>query len=284
MVVRSSFASFRSAKEKSESCVAFCFLTRELPLQSELWYEFFLEGARKGLPHVVCVHNKEPVVSAASPEHAARHFFAARTVSRPVATEWGNVSLVRATLELWREAIAREPRVTHLCLLSEACAPVSGFERTWRSIARRARTTFDVRPPQESSDRWAHLRDQTLIAAKHRRKQSQWFVACRADADWFLATDFTDRWGDDPFAPDEHYFIALLAQHGRPYDDRKTTFNDWAWKPRFPHAAPGPVARQARPHVFGRVDAATLDALRRDGFLFLRKVRADTVVELDVDL
>ena len=274
----SSFASF----QRQSTCVAFCFLTRELPLQSELWYEFFLEAAHKGLPFVVCVHNKEPVRADCGPAHRARHWFRERCVRRPVETWWGNISLVRATLCLFREAIAREPRTTHLCLLSEACVPLAGFEAISGAVGARDRTTFDVRPPNESYDRWGHLADKTLIRPRNRCKQSQWFVAHRRDADWFVANDATDRWGEPPFAPDEHYFISLLKERGVDFGDAKTTFNDWAWRPRFPHSGPGPVARQARPHVFDRVDAATVAALRAEGFLFLRKVRADTVVELDL--
>lgn len=91
-------------------------------------------------------------------------------------------------------------------------------------------------------------------------------------------------WGEDPFAPDEHYFISMMAEHDRPFDSRQTTFNDWAWKARFPHARPGPDPRAARPHIFDRVEfGSTIHALRREGFLFLRKVAAHAVVELDFD-
>ena len=265
-------------------CVAFCFLTRELPLQSELWYEFFREGERAGLPFVVVVHAKARARDA-SPAHVARHYFKKRCMANPVPTAWGTVSLVEATLALWREALAREPRTTHLVLLSESCAPLWGFAACWRSVAAFPCTTFDVRPRGESADRFAELADPTLVPPAHRRKQSQWFVATAEDAVWFLGRDWTARWGAAAFGADEHYFISLMDVHGRPFDDRPTTFNDWGWKARFPHARPHVDAETRRtwlPHVFDRVDAGTIAALRAEGFLFLRKVAADAVVELDL--
>lgn len=266
-------------------CVAFCFLTRELPLQSELWYEFFREGERLGLPFVVVVHAKVRARDA-SPAHVARHYFKTRCVARPVDTAWGTVSLVEATLALWQAALDRAPRTTHLALLSESCAPLCGFEACWRAIRAFSRTTFDVRPRRESAERFEELKDATLISPEHRRKQSQWFVCAADDARWFVArAAWTARWGDSAFGADEHYFISLMAEHGRDFDDVKTTFNDWGWRARFPHARPHVDAETRRtwlPHVFDRVDAATIDALRAEGFLFLRKVAAHAVVELDL--
>ena len=183
-----------SSSFRDHGCIAFCFLTRELPLQSELWYEFFAEAREKGLPFVVVVHNKERI-SKASPAHTARHWFKERVCGRTVDTAWGNVSLVRATVEMWREAIRREPRVSHLCLLSESCIPLWGFAQIHRAVVCMPRTTFDARPRGESNDRFEHLKDQSLVRPEHRRKQAQWFVAARRDADWFLKNDFTARWG-----------------------------------------------------------------------------------------
>lgn len=266
-------------------CVAFCFLTRELPLQSELWYEFFAEGERAGLPFTVVVHAKRATPEDASPEHVARHWFAERCMARPVATEWGTVSLVSATLALWREALEREPRTTHLCLLSESCAPLCGFAECWREVVALRRTTFDARPPGESRDRFEKMADLTLVSAENRRKQSQWFVASAVDAAWFVANDWTARWGSEAFGADEHYFISLMAEHGRPFDSRPTTFNDWGWRARFPHARPhvdDETERSWLPHVFDRVGAGTIATLRGERFLFLRKVAAGAVVELDL--
>lgn len=269
--------------QPEDGCIAFCFLTRELPLQSELWYEFFLEADALGLPFVVVVHNKEPVTKACSPAHVARHWFKER-VTRTVETEWGHLSLVRATMRLWEEAIGREPRVSHLCLLSESCVPLCGFRTVYNEVCCFERTTFDVRPSYENLDRFGMVADKTLMLPKHRKKQSQWFVALRRDADFFLANDSTTRWGEAAFAPDEHYFVTLMEARDRPYSHRPTTFSDWNATPRFPvDSRPGPSKRQAKPYVFDRVRATTITALRQEGFLFLRKVAAATAVELDLD-
>ena len=51
-------------------CVAFCFLANGgdfenipslLPARPRIWYDFFQEGIRKGLAHVLLIHTAQPV-------------------------------------------------------------------------------------------------------------------------------------------------------------------------------------------------------------------------------
>ena len=144
------------------SCVAFCFLVGSpthqslLPKRPRLWHAFFREGTRKGLAHVVRLHTAMPVGEILSGAAAKRDrvrlgaeifdFFRERCSDRTVSTSWGGVGLVRATLVLWRDAIAQDPSVTHFALLSDSCVPLAGFESVWRVVAGLERTMIRAAP------------------------------------------------------------------------------------------------------------------------------------------
>ena len=280
------------AAKGTASCVAFCFLVGSpthqslLPKRPRLWHDFFREGTRKGLAHVVRLHTAMPVGEILSGAAAKRHrvrlgaeifdFFRARCSDRPVNTRWGGVGLVRATLVLWRDAIAQDPSVTHFALLSDSCVPLAGFESVWRVVAGLERTTI-TGAPEGDPHFWRKVKNQALIAPEHRLKMSQWFVARRGDVDWFLANDFT-RDFEDFTVPDERYFISLMSQHGRPYGDRGLTYTDWHHSPKEwqPHIK---YTREGSPGTFTRVDAAMAGALWAEGYIFLRKVDHETVFE-----
>ena len=283
---------YRIVAKGTASCVAFCFLvgspTRQslLPKRPRLWHDFFREGTRKGLAHVVRLHTAVPAGEILSGAAAKRDrvrlgaeifdFFRERCSDRTVDTSWGGAGLVRATLVLWRDAIAQDPSVTHFALLSDSCVPLAGFESVWRVVAGLERTTING-GPEGNPEFWEKVKNQALIAPEHRLKMSQWFVARRGDADWFLANDFT-RDFEDFLVPDERYFISLMSQHGRPYEDRILTYTDWhdspkEWQPHIKYT------KSASPGTFTRVDAAMAGALWAEGYIFLRKVDHETIFE-----
>ena len=288
---------YRIVAKGTASCVAFCFLvgspTRQslLPKRPRLWHDFFREGTRKGLAHVVRLHTAVPVGEILSGAAAKRHrvrlgaeifdFFRERCSDRTVSTSWGGVGLVRATLVLWRDAIAQDPSVTHFALLSDSCVPLAGFESVWRVVAGLERTTING-SPEANPDYWNNLKDQALIAPGHRRKMQQWFVARRGDADWFLANDFTYAF-DKFWVSDERYFVSLMSQHGRPYGERKLTYTYWCFEEGGKKCNVPPYITRGdsgnHPGTFNRVEAAIAGALWAEGYIFLRKVDHETIFE-----
>ena len=281
-------------------CVAFCFLANGgdfenipslLPARPRIWYDFFQEGIRKGLAHVLLIHTAQPVELILSRGSSIRarnrvgadvyDFFKERCSHETLKTGWGGIGLVRATLVLWRDAIAQDPSVTHLALLSDSHVPLSGFENVWREIARLNRTAFGDFPP-DYHGAWTGMGYPRAIAPENRRKHHQWFVAARADADWFLAHDFTDGF-IGVVVPDERYFMSLMTQYDRPYELRNTTFVEWRGQVEGGLPEPGEWAdyvkftRKWSPATFTRVDAALAGALWNQGHIFMRKVDHATV-------
>ena len=97
-------------------CVAYCFLFKQEPTHwCEWWSAHFREDASGQRPTVL-VHTKRPPRSPLGCRHAIRR-------GRTLRTAWGRPSLVRAALQLFREALECDA-VRVLCLLSDACIPL----------------------------------------------------------------------------------------------------------------------------------------------------------------
>lgn len=179
------------------------FLTRGDVNQPEIWRDFV---SRAGEGVRVLSHPKNQLA-------AARGFLAGTAIPEWRETAWGDISLVRAMLDLLRNALA-DPSVTHFAFLSESCIPT----RPWSEIRRRL--TLDPRPMLDSQgsdrmkekhlERISHVED---LPDRARRMHPQWMLLDREAATCVAEADLT-RHFEGLEAPDEHYFGSVLALRG----------------------------------------------------------------------
>ena len=208
----------------SEPKIAFLFLTRKEVNHPEIWREYFQsnEGESRIFAHV------------AHPEKLENNsFLKEHVIDEYLQTEWGDISLVRATLALLRAALT-DSDCTHMVLVSESCVPVRSLSDLTRSLQLDPRSRMFVRS-WEDERRTNVLRAQRVEYLDGIRKeiahfQAQWMSLCRNDAELICNNDLTDHFLKC-FAPDEAYFATALAVLGRPplqsVANRHFTWTDW---------------------------------------------------------
>jgi hypothetical protein len=258
--------------------VAFLFLTRSGLNCEELWSDFFA-GAEPG-SFSIYAHSKErpPVGSV----------LANKRINEIMPTEWGTVSLVRATLALLRAALADDN--TKFVLCSESCVPLYSFAHVRKELAADPRAWLSYSPlpgfmvhqtgPTREFIRWNAQLTPLIPSPDRLLKQQQWMVLSRELADLFARedTDHTSKWDGGLFAPDEHYFVSVLLYELRRRaladanadDDaclatvvlnRKLTYVEW-----------GMVGTNRAPLKVLKATDELLARARSEGCLFLRKV------------
>lgn len=256
--------------------IAFLFLTREGLNAEKLWKDFF-QDADPAL-YKIYAHTKH----APSPDS----LLAPHRIANIVPTEWGSVSLVRATLSLLRAAYEDEANVKFV-LLSESCVPLYSFHaiyrllssdpRPWMSVANTPPWMIHQKGPTREFIRWSKAIAAVVPSPESLLKQQQWMVFDRALAKLHLGTDHTPLW-EPLFAPDEHYFVNVTVHelkkiHG--VDDTAAAVKlllGQVTNRKLTHVEWGYVGNGRAPLKLTDVPEELVHRARGEGCLFLRKV------------
>lgn len=224
----------------------FLFLVDDRILNASIWRSFFDSAS---VQYGVLVHCQRPYVGADFPNHV---------LQRRAPTRWG--FLMDAELALLRVAVA-DRRVDRFVFLSASCLPLKPLDQIVADFASdKGSRIYEQRLPD-----FEQSRRPKGFPLRHFRKQSQWMVLDRGDAECLLsdgssAIHLRSRW----FA-DEHYPISSLSLHGRLDETRSlpTTFVDWS----------GPTAMHPRvlPPKLTPGDRLLLKSARDNGACFARK-------------
>jgi hypothetical protein len=249
--------------------IALCFLTVGDLTQPALWEAFLSRGPAA----TVYCHPKFP-------EAIATPFLRAGIIGERVPTRHGSVSLVEATLNLYRAAF-QDSRNTHFILLSESTIPIVPLDEVARGLsACEGKSLIPFRIPKPGSEHFA--RQKSLApgcAFTPFFAHDQWVILSRAHVALLMERPLLSCFGR-MFAADEHYILNALVHHGRvtPADveNRRTTFVNWKDNEvkEMRDATGGLLRRTIHPKTYGTLSAGEVLAAREDGCWFFRKVNA----------
>jgi hypothetical protein len=222
------FASGRSAEFPGPAAgrtrLALMFLTKGDTHHPEIWREYVVQAPDR--VKVFC-HPKNPQLLTGG-------FLDGRAIPQRIATAWGDVSLVRATLALLHAALA-DPDLTHFALVSESCVPVRPLTEVLKLLDWNPRSRFDWRDLTNASS----VQKQRALGLPQVpdacwRFQSQWWLLERTAAEWVARADYTDFFKRME-VPDEGYFSTVLCLLGFPLDDfvekKASTWTHWEGGP-----------------------------------------------------
>jgi len=238
-----------------EPTVAFLFLTRGDVNHPEIWEEYF-EDAEDGFR--IFGHAKSLV------DLADDSFLGRSQIEERVDTEWGQLTLVDATLALLKAGL-KDATCTHFILLSESCVPVRPISELAASLRLDARSRMRIQPWEEVR-RVNILKAQRLENLPGIRKElahfhDQWICLSREDAELVTAKDWTPSF-ERVFAADEAYFATVMAASGRSprqaVANRAITWTDW-------------VEGESHPRELGRVSPRVAAQIKDSGCFFARK-------------
>jgi len=218
------------ADEKDETEITGCpapklallFLTRADHLCPGGWTEYLASG--KGEISIIG-HAKNP-------EALTQNFLKENQIPKHISTRWADISLVRATILLLKEAL-EDSSLTHFVLLSESCIPTKSFPALIEFLKTDARSWI-FHESRKEIDPKLHLKvkrfdELSFIPPEQRRFQSQWMLLNREVAEIIAGNDLTKLF-ENVFAPDEGYFITLLMMMGFPAEEiinDKITWSRW---------------------------------------------------------
>ncbi|MEN8695196.1 MAG: beta-1,6-N-acetylglucosaminyltransferase [Akkermansiaceae bacterium] len=202
--------------------VALLFLTQGDLNRSDIW-ECYLEERTEQAK--LFVHAKHP-------DNLTQKILRQNLIPSHTPTNWGDISLVKATLALLEEAL-KDPEITHCLLLSESCIPTKPFSSLVDFLKVDSRSWISYETPEQIAchdlKKSRRLDSLEKIPKQFRYFQNQWMLLEREIAEAVVENNLTHLF-DEIFAPDESYFITLLLLMGYPHEriiNDRITWSKW---------------------------------------------------------
>ena len=252
--------------------IGFCFLMRRGLKNHYLWSKFFNGISKKR--YGIYTHSKNP-------KYVNRQSLLKGThVKNCIPTEWGEVSLVEATLELFGTAL--QDGCDYVLLVSDTCVPIHSFNYVHRQIFLDARSRInylvehdELSAPREKNtyfcgteterryaESWA-IRN--FVELKDFIKGSQWVGLNKADVEILLQDASYVENFDDVFAADEHFIPTILNKYGDldSVSCSRITHVEWEMDKEWRH-----------PKEYRWLTREDIHEARSTGAFFMRKVPA----------
>jgi len=226
--------------------IAYLFLLYEDVNHPQLWERYF-NGHEETTK--ICCH-------AARRENAQTPFVRDNLIPFWVSTQWGNIGLVAAHLELIRNAL-RDPDVSRLVLCSGSCVPIKTYEQTYAALFEQEKSWVAVH--RRFLSRMSKV---TTLPADHHRKNSQWVALTRQHAELLVRFNFLADF-IRCVIPDEHYVGSVLTHLGEEDNMRQLEQTYAHWEQI--------SSVQMSPTVFGKLEDETINKLSKVPCLFARK-------------
>jgi hypothetical protein len=252
-------------EDETRPKIAFCFLTVGDIHKYHVWNTFF-----KGNEHLynVYVHPKYP--------NRINSFFKNHIIpiEDQISTEWGKISLVKATMKLFQNAL-KDQNNKMIVLVSDSCIPIYNFDYIYNELMSSQSNILSLHSQQNiyTNIRYKQLTNLKFLPQHKFKKVSQWMALNQATASYIVQNDYTSFY-KDMACPDEHYFINILDKFDIPYDNRKLTFDDWDNPSIDPKYRP-------YPKTYTELNRFSLENARKTGALFFRKIAPETSFNLD---
>jgi hypothetical protein len=240
--------------------IALCFLTYDNLSKPNLWEKFINDK------YNIYIHNKNEFSG----------IFEKYCIKDKVKTRWGDTSLVKATLCLFKDAFEVEEN-KYFILLSDKCIPLYNPDELYKKIIEKNDNIVSSYSPKENgyptfpnwnigqcNYRFSTLKDKKFFDKNTFKKQHQWMVLKRETIDFFLKNDYTNIFGNRFSIPDEHYFINIMIKFNISFLNKPITFIDRKNSSNIPY--------KGAPRIYKKLtNEMIMDILKTDA-LFMRKV------------
>jgi hypothetical protein len=250
--------------------IGFLFLTRGEINNPDIWIQYFKNVDPN--KYRLFIHPKDPKALRSA-------LWSKNTVIlNPIATNWGTISIVKATLILLNAA-NNNPNIKKFILVSESCIPTCSFDKLYDSIMCHNLSyisyNFSLNIDRlKIINNTSNLNLTTNLWAK----QSQWMILDKKHVHMIFLNNIKNTLYLNCFqycpAADEHYFINFLIHickcDQKTIINKKTTYVDWSTK--LPH-----------PRTFHYLDRNLVDYCKKNEMFFARKFANLNLSKSDLD-
>jgi hypothetical protein len=243
--------------------IAFCFLSYHTIIRYDIWNKFF-----ENIDHdkyCVYIHPKDKNNIDVSNFHF--QYFICDNIIQTVAKY--DISIVKATLKLLEYAYINDNHITHFIFLSQSCIPLYNFDKIY-NLLKLVDLSIVSYIQDNKKERYYQL---TNIIKKYIKyssfvKQQPNMILIRNDVRDLINKDYT-LYFKNMTCPDEHYFINVLL-----YLLKKNII-----KKQINFCNPDLNKTQAL--EYNLIDKNFIKQLRSYGFLFMRKVNKNSIIDMD---
>jgi hypothetical protein len=234
--------------------IALCFLTYGNLTQPTLWNKFI-----DHTKYNVYIHNKY--------DFECEYNFHNYCISNRIDTKWGDISLVKATLLLFEEAIKNEDNSFFL-LLSDKCIPLYNSSFIYNKI-------FEIDNniilcTDQHNNRYNEFYAKSFIKREDFKTSNQWILLNRDTTNFFVQNNFTNHFGNEFFAPDEHYFVNICLRYNISFINKEITYTNWDIAFELKEKK---NINPTHPHTYIFLNKNILNKIREKGdYLFMRKI------------
>jgi len=239
--------------------IAFCFLTYDVIIRNDIWNRFF-NGVDPN-KYIVFIHPKNRI--------DGFYTFQYQYVKNPIYTKSKtDISIVKATLQLLKEAYTEDNSITHFIFLSQSCIPLYNFQKIYEKISAMNMSVISC-IQKNKLNRYNSL-DPNMKRYIHPYlffKQQPNMVLTREDVMRFIKEDYTEYFRGLE-CPDEHYFINIMINLFKTkFKIKQITFCN-------------PDLSRTQALEFNNINNDFLNKVRDLGFLFIRKIEKNSNIDL----
>ena len=244
--------------------IAFCFLTYDLIVRYDIWNNFF-----KGIDenkYTVFIHPKK-TNDITDKLYNFKHNYIKNLV---ITTSKTDISIVKATIQLLKEAFISDINITHFVFLSQSCIPIYNFDIIYNNIIECNSSIIScIKGNKVERYNNLNIMMKKYIHSKLFFKQQPNMILIRKDVLYFIKNDYTEYFKYLE-CPDEHYFINIMINIFRQkFIIKQITFCN-------------PDLNKTQALEFNNVDDEFINKIRNLGFLFMRKVNLKSIISNNI--
>lgn len=181
--------------------IAFMFLITNDVKKTDLWQIFFNNADEN--KYTIFVNNKNNMQC---------NFFNKYIIkNRYIDTNWGNISIVKATIELLKTAY-EDQNNKYFILLSDSCLPLYNFITIYNDIIKYDKSIISC-----------YKNNNKYINMEYEFRQHQWMILDRNLAHFFINNNFFKEY-ENVILADEYYFINICKKNNLPFYDGTITY------------------------------------------------------------
>ena len=241
---------------ESRKKIALCFLTYDNLSQPVLWKHFIKSD------YNIYIHNKNNFSG----------IFKKFCIKNKVSTRWGNISIVNATILLFKEAFETKEN-EYFVLLSDKCIPLYNPKELYdkiNNVDNNIILNYAI-----NRNRHTGLTDKTFFLESEFMKQHQWMILKRDTVKFFIEHDYTRIFGDKFFAPDEHYFINIMNKYKISYINKQATYVNW-------DEPSDSKKHRELPKTYDSLTNKMIKEILETGCFFMRKISKECKIPTDL--
>ena len=244
------------------SCIAFCFLTYDIIIRYDIWNKFF-ENIDKS-KYIVFIHPK--FIKDFNLLYTFPYYIVKNRVNT---TGKDNITIVKATLQLLKESYYGNENISHFIFLSQSCIPLYSFDKLYNVI-----TNFKLSVisyiDNNKKERYHQLSQllKRYITYNQFIKQQPNMILTDSDVQLLVSNNLTNHYLQ-MICPDEHYFINILLYIFKKSIIKKQT-----------HFCNNRLER-TQALEFKNVHNIFIKEVRKYGFLFMRKIGKDSIIDIN---